>query len=61
MEVLRIPFALWFDGEIPPDLPAMKAQIAIPVFFRADSELSQRTMKYIDETTAVTTDAEFDV
>jgi hypothetical protein len=61
MEVLRIPFILWFNGEAPPDLSAMKAPIAIPVSIHAGSETMQQLMEYKDEITAVTTDDEFDV
>jgi hypothetical protein len=61
MEVLRIPFVLWFSGEARPDLSAMQVPIAIPVSFHANSESMQRIMKYNNQTTAVTTDDEFDV
>jgi hypothetical protein len=61
MEVLWIPFVLWFNGEAIPDLSAMKAPIAIPVSFHADRERVQRIMGHNDQTADVTTDDEFNV
>jgi hypothetical protein len=61
MEDLFIPFILWFDGEVPPNLAAMRAPVAIPVSFRNDSVPTWRNADVAREHLRTSASGEADV
>ena len=61
MEDIFIPFMLWFDDEVPPDVAAMRAPVAIPVSFSADGLPMQRNMDAAREQPKLSASVEADV
>ena len=61
MEDIFIPFMLWFNDELPPDLAAMRAPVAIPVSLRADGLPMRRNMDVAREQPKFSASDEADV
>ena len=61
MEDIFIPFMLWFDDEVPPDVAAMRAPVAIPVSFSADGMPIRRNVDAAREQPKLSASVEADV